>query len=72
MPEPIVIECEGSRCPTHNHGHALGMCSMCGQMVVTEDDGRAYHHLRQDVLAMLHRGDFDIPTRPAGTGRSTE
>ena len=60
---PIVMRCEGSRWPTHDHGHALGTCSMCGQMVVTEDDGTAYTHNRQDVLAMLARGDFDMPGR---------
>lgn len=65
MSEPIIIPCEGSDWPTHNHGHALGTCSMCGQLVVTEDDGRAYRHVRQDVLAMLDRGDFVMPTKPA-------
>jgi hypothetical protein len=56
--DPIIVRCEGSGCPTHQHGHALGLCSMCGHLVVTEDDGRAYGHDRQDVLAMLRRGDF--------------
>lgn len=59
MPDPIVIRCEGSACPTHNHGHAFGTCAMCGRMVVTDDDGIAYVHDRPDVLAMLRRGDFD-------------
>ena len=62
MPEPIVIPCEGSCCPTHHHGQALGVCSMCGVLVLTDDDGTAWRHDRQDVLAMLHRGDFAMPT----------
>jgi hypothetical protein len=70
MPDPIVIPCEGSGHPTHNHGHARGMCSMCGQLTVTEDDGRAYQHNRQDVLAMLRRGDFAKPTSVHSRGEA--
>lgn len=58
QPEPIMIRCEGSRCPTHDHGHALGYCAMCGRLVVTEDDGIAYVHQREDLLAELARGDY--------------
>lgn len=53
MSEPIIIPCEGSGWPTH----ALGTCSMCGQLVEAADDGRAARHVRQDVLAMLDRGE---------------
>lgn len=57
-PKPIHIPCEGSGCPTNNPGHALGMCTMCGALVVHGGDGFAWSHDRLDVLAMLKRGDF--------------
>ena len=62
MPElriPIRVECEGSECPTHYPAMNGGICSMCGVIVTCRDDGTALPHKRNDVLAMLARGDFD-------------
>lgn len=55
--EPIWIDCEGSGCRAHFAGDGVGICSMCGALV--DVDGRnATPHERQDILAMLKRGDF--------------
>jgi hypothetical protein len=67
-PTPLVVVCEGSWCPTHRGrivellgrlSENTGMCSMCGQLVVCDDDGVAGPHDRPDILAMLDRGDYD-------------
>lgn len=34
---------------------------MCGEVVSLGDDGMAVEHQRQDVLAMIERGDFEEP-----------
>lgn len=70
-PDPIMVRCEGSGCPpirttidpatfSYNGGLYVGMCSMCGswQPVVPDADFIGEHQ-RQNVLAMLERGDFD-------------
>ena len=54
----IRIPCEGSGCPTHYPVMNAGVCSMCGVTVTCRDDGRAWPHDRNDILAMLDRGDF--------------
>lgn len=71
--EPIRIPCEGSGCPGHGVGLSPGAlpgqgavslttCAMCGRAVEAywRNDGRwvALPHQRDDVLAMLDRGDF--------------
>lgn len=60
MPDPIWIECEGSGRPVHPHPAMVlgGICSMCGTIVATFQR-KAVGHRRQDILAMLNRGDFD-------------
>jgi hypothetical protein len=55
---PILIECEGSGCPAHCVRFGYGLCSMCGHPVAVDDRG-AIGHDRQDIIAMLNRGDFD-------------
>lgn len=59
--EPIRVECEGSGCPAHPLTLTqLAICSMCGAVVATTGgaEPRAVQHERDDVLAMLDRGDF--------------
>lgn len=51
--------CEGSNCPTHFPGMNGGICAMCGVTVTCRDDGTAWPHDRNDIIAMLERGDFD-------------
>lgn len=72
MPEPIRIPCEGSDCIGHGEGCRFGakvldppvpvtMCVMCGQHVdaeITPGGFRALAHDRDDVLAMIARGDY--------------
>lgn len=58
LPPPLLVTCEGS-----NHFARLvsqngGTCAMCGQRVTCRDDGTAWPHDRNDILAMLERGDF--------------
>lgn len=55
---PLRILCEGSDCPTHVALHGQGMCAMCGRIVNYYDNGRAVPHDRDDVLAMIERGDY--------------
>ena len=59
--DPLLVPCEGSNCPGHELAAPLttffAMCSMCGQVAPTTD-GRMDPHDRQDVLAMIDRGDF--------------
>ena len=74
MNNPIIIPCEGSGHPTHQldgpmllrslrslgeGGDSLGMCKMCGMVFNVDSDGNAPQHTRQDILAMIERGDFD-------------
>ncbi len=58
---PIQMVCEGSGQATHlTWGNDLtaGVCSMCGYTVTT-NNGVAVLHARDDLLAMIERGDFD-------------
>lgn len=67
--DPILVRCEGSTHATHNvvGSSHLGMCRMCGELVVA-DEGVARPHNRQDILAMIDRGDFDEATESAASG----
>ncbi len=62
--EPIMVPCEGSGCPAHLWGSStntttfMGTCSMCGHGVACNGQGIAPHHLREDILAQLERGDY--------------
>jgi hypothetical protein len=58
MIDPLLIHCEGSGCPTHLQSQSAGMCSMCGRFVIADGDGNASDHQREDILAMLRRGDY--------------
>lgn len=64
-PPPIRIKCEGSKCPAHLlvpstiRNQQRGMCPMCGSHVQCGPDGRTYRHDRDDILAMIDRGDFE-------------
>lgn len=53
MSEPIRMTCEGSGTPN------VGYCQMCAR-VFPEDT--IPEHERDDVLAMLDRGDYDDAT----------
>ncbi len=62
MGDPIMIDCEGAGV----RGHLLGVrdpgvgvysCAMCGQTFVAVTN-RMPEHQREDVLAMIQRGDF--------------
>lgn len=72
MPDapPILVPCEGSGLPTHRAAttHRVGLCQMCGQPVVTDEGGRARPHRRNDIVAMIARGDFDQATEEATRG----
>jgi hypothetical protein len=65
MRDPILKPCEGSGHPGHLHSDdsSLAMCAMCGQVMPYEydaaSDGVMPEHQRQDLLAMIERGDFD-------------
>lgn len=61
---PILIPCEGSGSAGHEHHVSLvavgvvassWMCPMCGAMLSVSP---IPEHDRQDVLAMIERGDF--------------
>jgi hypothetical protein len=59
MPEtPIWIACEGSGCPGIPAPWRGGLCAMCGAAVPSRE-GKILPHERQDILAMIDRGDFD-------------
>ena len=54
----IRIACEGSDNVAHSLKMNGGICAMCGVIVACRDDGTAWPHERNDILAMLERGDF--------------
>lgn len=56
--EPIRIPCEGSDQQSHLASMNGGVCPMCGVIVTVRDDGTTWPHERNDVLAMIERGDF--------------
>jgi hypothetical protein len=67
--EPIRVVCEGAGCSpirttidpatfSYTGGIYVGLCSMCGQWIVVTDEGMVGEHRRDDVLAMIERGDF--------------
>jgi len=58
MDEPLRIPCEGSGCPVRTPWMIAGFCGMCGLLVDCDRDGNAVAHDRNDVLAMLERGDY--------------
>lgn len=61
---PIQIDCEGSNARAHpiagsgGNGFTFGICAMCGKTVWCNEDGTAPSHQREDIIAMLNRGDF--------------
>lgn len=66
MKPPIRVPCEGSGCPVHHPYLNGGMCAMCGVTVTCSDEGIAFDHERNDILAMLDRGDFDPASNARG------
>jgi hypothetical protein len=60
MRPPILVRCEGSGCPpcARELERNQGLCSCCGEVVACDQLGRCEEHQRQDLLAMLERGDF--------------
>jgi hypothetical protein len=52
--DPIWIPCEGSGYP----GCLFRMCAMCGGAFDEDAQGRIVAHERQDIIAMVARGDF--------------
>jgi hypothetical protein len=60
MPEPILIDCEGAGWLAHRTPIlGLGVCVMCGKTVRTPNGGVAASHQREDLIAMIERGDFN-------------
>ena len=60
MPDAIWIPCEGSGYPVNLRNYCYGSCAMCGRwLAIVEPDGVAIRHERQDILAMIDRGDFE-------------
>jgi hypothetical protein len=60
MSDELMVICEGSGCGAHMLPSimGLGICAMCGHTV--ELNGSvALLHTREDILAMVERGDFD-------------
>lgn len=60
MTDPLRIHCEGSACPpcaVSWDGNV--MCAMCGVWHPADVNGRLVLHDRNDILAMIARGDFD-------------
>lgn len=57
MNAPIRIPCEGSGVPLTK----IGSCSMCGRFPGLGVGG-ARPHDRDDIIAMIRRGDFDAVT----------
>lgn len=58
-PEPIRIRCEGTGCPPNMKiTSSSGMCSMCGCVWFFTDEAGMVAHDRDDILAMIERGDF--------------
>lgn len=57
MSDAIMIPCEGSRCYTAGGGKS-NICAMCGQPVEVDGVGLVPDHERQDIIAMVKRGDF--------------
>lgn len=57
-PEPILVDCVGSGARGHWLGNSV-MCPMCGgQFRPTDNVMTVPDHQRDDVLAMIDRGDF--------------
>lgn len=57
--EPIRIRCEGVGSPPNMKlTDSSGLCAMCGHMWFFTEDGGMVVHDRDDILAMIDRGDF--------------
>jgi len=56
-PPPIRIPCEGSGADGHPWGAGVCLCPMCGQIKAAAT-GKMPAHDRDDILAMLDRGDY--------------
>ena len=62
MSELLLIECEGSGLPKRGKSGLadfVGLCKMCGGHLLIED-GKIVPHNRDDIVAMITRGDFDV------------
>lgn len=56
--EPIRRPCEGSGHPPNMKlTGPIGLCAMCGTTQTTVD-GKVVDHDRDDIEAMIERGDF--------------
>lgn len=58
MPDPIRVLCEGRGFRGNNPGRIGASCAMCGQWMPLTAEGVMPDHERDDVLAMIDRGDF--------------
>jgi hypothetical protein len=56
-PEPILVPCEGAGAAGHLLVPGARMCPTCGQVHATDAD-TIPDHVRQDIIAMIARGDF--------------
>lgn len=61
-PAPIRVRCEGSVAFARNFNLNATVCPVCGVTVTCADNGIIYEHERNDVQAMIERGDFDRPS----------
>lgn len=61
MRPPIRVRCEGSGTPPVAKELTVnrGLCAACGEVVDLDSLGRCVDHQRDDLVAMLARGDFD-------------
>lgn len=64
MPEPILIDCEGGGHPGHLLDDGRMRCAACTHTTDPKydaaSDGIVPEHQRQDLVAMVARGDFDV------------
>jgi hypothetical protein len=58
-PEPILVPCAGSGAAGHSMVGGAAMCPTCGLIQIRTPAGTIPDHQRQDLIAMIARGDFD-------------
>ncbi len=56
--DPIPIRCAGSGCPGNLPGDGEALCTMCGALLPLDGEVVAEHE-RDDIIARIHRGDFE-------------
>lgn len=65
MGDVIRVACEGAGCPPARSWGGYGICAMCGRLVLlAAPSALVSTHKRDDVMAMLTRGDFGTKAGP--------